>query len=235
MKKRKRSIAILLAIFFGWGGGHKFYLNKSGSAIFYIMLTIFSVRLAGFSIATILGLVDAARMLMMDQRTFDRKYNWEGMRRGYDRSQKRRQRTERRSKKRGPRAQPAKRKRSNQAKRAGLRFLDNYDLKEAIEELNKAKKIDPRDAEIYFRLAGAYSLTENTRQSLINLDKALKLGHPKEAIHSEDHLAFIRIQPAFQRFLRNDYTYIPLAEDDKKPIDDVILQRSKEELKERNR
>jgi len=232
--KKKRSIAILMALFFGWAGAHKFYLARSGSGIMYLILTLFSVRLAGFPISTVLGMIDAAALLMMDERTFDKKYNMPYMKKGYNQS-KRRRRTAPIPKSISKRTKTTHNRSSNVHKRKGLQHLANYDMKEAIEELKKARELNPKDAETYFKLAGAHSLMEETSESLKNLEIAIKLGYPKEGIYSEDHLAYIRIHPAFDRFIKNGFTYIPSAQDDKKPTDEVILQRTKERLENRNR
>src|SRR5690606_13470199 len=55
-----RKIAILLAVFLGWLGGHCFYLGLIGKGILYLVLFYVYAPLA-----VILGLVDAVRFLFM--------------------------------------------------------------------------------------------------------------------------------------------------------------------------
>lgn len=225
--KKKRITAIFLALFLGSFGVHKFYLRRPGEGIFYIMANMFSRGLIGFNIAVLLGVMDAITFMMMDDRTFDRKYNWRSMKRGYKEPPKRRVPKRQPTRKtRKPQAQF--RKRSNAAKRSGMKFLKNYDLQEALEQFLLAAEADPRDGEVFFHLASIYSLQEKTVPALENLEKALKLGYGKMLVQTEDKLAYLRIQPAFERFVRNDYRYIPHADDDKTAEEIVIKERMKQ-------
>jgi TM2 domain-containing membrane protein YozV len=61
----QRKIAIVLAVFLGWLGGHRFYLGQVGWGVCYLILFyIFP------PFAVILGLIDALRYLFMDDETF---------------------------------------------------------------------------------------------------------------------------------------------------------------------
>lgn len=71
---KKRTTAILLAIFLGWTGAHKFYLRDPGTGFFYLMLTIFSASLR-LPIGSILGWIDAFRYITMSEEYFDKKFN----------------------------------------------------------------------------------------------------------------------------------------------------------------
>ena len=53
----------------------------------------------------------------------------------------------------------------NRPKKDGIVKLKEYDLNDAIDELNKGIDIDPDDPEIYFYLACAYSLTRRNWKS----------------------------------------------------------------------
>lgn len=60
-----RKIAIVLAIFLGWLGAHRFYLGQIGwGIIFLIMLYIFA------PLAVAVALIDAARYLFMSDEDF---------------------------------------------------------------------------------------------------------------------------------------------------------------------
>ncbi|NEN76258.1 TM2 domain-containing protein [Pelistega sp. NLN82] len=65
----RRKIAILLAIFLGWLGAHRFYNNQIGLGLIYIIL---SILFTPFSI--LLSLIDALRFLFMSDETFSIKY-----------------------------------------------------------------------------------------------------------------------------------------------------------------
>ena len=225
--KKRRITALLLALFLGSFGVHKFYLRRPGEGIFYIMANLFSRGLIGFNIAVLLGVMDAITLMMMDDRTFDRKYNWRYMKKGYEETSRTpipRRTTSRRT----SRPQTKFRRRSNAAKKAGLKYLKNYDLQEALESLHEAAQSEPRDGETFFHLASIYSLQEKTVPSLQNLQTALSLGYGKMEIHTEDKLAYLRIQPAFKRFVDNGYRYIPHPEDDKTAEEIVIKERVKQ-------
>lgn len=61
----QRRIAILLALFLGWLGVHRFYLGQIGWGI--VLLVIAWVFLP---LAAVIGLIDAIRYLFMDEETF---------------------------------------------------------------------------------------------------------------------------------------------------------------------
>ncbi|MDN5842594.1 MAG: TM2 domain-containing protein [Alcaligenaceae bacterium] len=61
----QRKIAIVLAVFLGWLGGHRFYLGQVGWGIVYLVIFYVFAPLA-----VILGLIDAIRYLFMDEETF---------------------------------------------------------------------------------------------------------------------------------------------------------------------
>lgn len=61
----QRRIAIVLAIFLGWLGAHRFYLGQIGWGLVYLVLCYVFMPLA-----VILGLIDAIRYLFMDEEAF---------------------------------------------------------------------------------------------------------------------------------------------------------------------
>lgn len=61
----QRKIAIVLAVFLGWLGGHRFYLGQVGWGVCYLIIFYVFAPLA-----VILGLIDAIRYLFMDEETF---------------------------------------------------------------------------------------------------------------------------------------------------------------------
>ncbi len=95
----------------------------------------------------------------------------------------------------------------NRTKQAAITKLNNYDLEEAIDEFKKALKENPKDAEIYFYLACAYSVLERTDEGFDALKTAVANGLPdQEMILNHDMLAFLRMHPAFEAFLNSGFT-----------------------------
>jgi len=66
--KKDRISAALLAIFLGFIGIHKFYLNKKDSGILYLVFF-------WTGIPAILSAIDFAKILFLDDEAFKEKYN----------------------------------------------------------------------------------------------------------------------------------------------------------------
>ena len=241
---KKRGIAILLAFVLGGFGVHKFYLREPGAGVFYVILQIMGLRLFGFGISTILGWVDAVRMLSMGERAFDRKYNWDHMRKGYSdvsrrRASDRRYRTVNRPKRRSTTYE--QRKKGNAFKRTGIKKFKDFDLEGAIEDFEAAVELSPEDADLHFSLACAYSLTEQTQKAFNALSLAVAHGFKNvEMIHGHDALAYLRIQPEFETFVQNNYRLketrqkTTRQEAKEEPKEDILEQLEKlQKLKER--
>src|SRR5690606_29995331 len=60
-----RKMAIVLAVFLGWLGAHRFYLGQIGWGIAYLIIFYFFAPLA-----IVLGLIDAVRYLLMSDEDF---------------------------------------------------------------------------------------------------------------------------------------------------------------------
>lgn len=65
---KSKVVAALLAFFLGWAGGHKFYLNRSGQGILYL---IFSWTM----VPAIISMIEAVLYLCMSDSEFALKYN----------------------------------------------------------------------------------------------------------------------------------------------------------------
>lgn len=238
---KNKVVAALLAFFGGWMGLHKFYLRDSGAGIFYIFLSMMTVKV--FPVSFLLSVIDGLRYLMMSPEDFDRKFNRQrgrtrgrsnnrGKVRKYDREATRRStRTSRQapnSKKRGK----TTRVRSNPFKKSGLIKYKEYDIEEAIIDFQKALKIDPSDASLHFNLACAYSLLEDKDAAFKYIASAVQLGMTDvDRILKHDDLAFIRIQPEFEEFRTQGFRikHNTSTEDSSseksanKPMDDILL------------
>lgn len=68
MSRKDKTIAMLLALFLGTMGIHRFYLDQPGRGILHLILMF-------TGISAIIGFIDFIGFLTMSQRTFDWKYN----------------------------------------------------------------------------------------------------------------------------------------------------------------
>ncbi len=197
-RERKRLNAALLAFIGGGLGLHKFYLRDTGGGIFYLILAFVTINSFYFPFSVILGLFDAMKLLMMPDSEFDRKYNRQLLK------QNRSYRKNSRSK---VHQKPSKRVRNNPFKKTALAKYKDFALEESIEDFKKAIEIDNGDPDLHFNIACAYSLTEQADEAFYHLSKAVENGFADfEKIKTHDDLAFVRIQPGFEQFQKNNYS-----------------------------
>ena len=205
-RKRVRSkfVAVLLSVFGGWFGLHRFYLGETSPGIFYIFLFVMT-RAIGLPVTFFLGIFDAFRLLMMSPRRFDRLYNSgheDGLQRR--RTQGRTQKDLYEERKRQSRQRGVKR--VNPYKSTGINKYKEYDIEGAIEDFEKGLKIEPNDVSLHFNLACGYSMQEEKDKSLYHLDKAIQNGYKDvQKIKTHDDLAFLRVQPEYEKFEANGY------------------------------
>lgn len=76
MTTRRRSITILIALFFGIFGAHHFYLNKPGQGMTYFLITVVGsvAFLLGPIISIISTIADVVKYLSLTDDEFDAKY-----------------------------------------------------------------------------------------------------------------------------------------------------------------
>ncbi len=95
----------------------------------------------------------------------------------------------------------------NDAKKLGITKLKDFDLEEAVIEFRKALDVDSKDPEIYFHMACAHSVLENTLEGFESLKKAVENHLPNtEMILNHDMLAYLRMHPVFEDFLNSNFT-----------------------------
>jgi TM2 domain-containing membrane protein YozV len=198
----------------------RFYLNQTGLGIFYLLFFWFPVM-------WIVGLIDAITFFSMDNEAFDRKYNndsykdtdFDRRERGYRRDERRNRRPqerqrarryeERRSNYRKPTPPPAPKppvRKHNPYKISGVKKYKDFDYDGAIEDFEQALKIAPKDIATHFNIACAYSLNEDADKAFFHLDKAVALGFTDfKRIREHDALAYLRIQPPFEDFEKNNF------------------------------
>lgn len=201
---KSKAIAVLLAFFGGFIGAHRYYLGETGAGIFYTMLFMFTGAMR-LPITTIIGIFDAFRLLMMSPRQFDRMYNSkreDGLQRRRTQNKSQRELYEMRKRQQSQRGVT----RVNPYKNTGVKKYKEYDIEGAIYDFNKGLEIEPKDVSLHFNLACAYSMEEEKDKALYHLDQAIKNGFKdEEKIKTHDDLAFLRIQPEFEKYQANGY------------------------------
>ena len=70
MTEKSRTVAVLLALFFGGIGAHRFYLGKVRSGLLYLLL-------CWTLIPGLVAFFEALRWLCMSNRGFAARYTWE--------------------------------------------------------------------------------------------------------------------------------------------------------------
>ncbi len=237
---KSRTTAVILAIFLGWAGAHKFYLRDSGTGIFYIILSVIGASLK-FPIGSILGWIDAFRLITMSEKYFDKKYN-SGAQRARNRGRRdsreyvegrgrqrdnRYERRETRSNRRTTRSTPPpvtqERRQSyersrkkvikdNPFKTSGIKRLDNFELDLAEVDLNRALELSPDDKDIHIALGRMYSIEENVNKSMFHISKAVKLGYTDfNHIRTADGFAFLRLSEKYDEFEESGYRAVRVS------------------------
>lgn len=210
---KKKSIAALLAFFFGMFGTHRFYLGQRFRGIIYIAGFIISF------IATIeedipfvlffglLALLDGILLAVMPKEEFDYKYNNELWQRqmGTDFTRPATFKTPKRTNR-----TTASQEHRLLKKDAIVAYKD-FAYEEAIEYFQEALRIKFEDQSVHFNMACCYSMIEDTHSALFHLDKAIDFGFDNyEKIQTHEGLSFLRTTPEFIDFVDNNYQYEPL-------------------------
>lgn len=212
MKKDKNTAAIL-ALFLGFLGVHRFYLDQKGLGILYLMLAF------AFPASFILGFIDAMVLFSKSEEDFDYKYN--------------REKTSGRYEKRKPQHQrygqyppildvsPApfqyrqqNRQKAETWKQSGIKKFKEYDLDGAIADFEQSLVANPVDMASHFNVSCAYSMIENAQKGFFHLSEAIRLGFKDiEKIKSHDSLAYLRIQQSWDKFVASGYKYSAIQAD----------------------
>ena len=205
---KNKTTAGILAIIFGWLGVHRFYLGQKGLGILYFLL-------AWTGISLLIGLVDGILLLTMEEDKFHRKYNTE-----YWAAQRYQQQPQygytgppppRREYAPPPPPPTPERPRKDPYRLSADQHYANYDFEAAIRDYRRSLNVDPRQAEVHFKLACLFSIEESTESSLYHLSQALEHGYYDfDEIDKHDHLAFLRATDDYLAFKANGYR-IPAA------------------------
>ncbi len=207
-----------MALFLGAFGIHRFYLGQKGLGIAYIAMFFFLYR-----VTILIGIIDFIVLLAMDQDEFDHKYNKKSYASMYGQGKEsdqlaerkryfeakraaRRFRRQKRTTKRKSRWRSSSGRKIRTLRKAGEKAFENFDLEQAIEQFEQVIKLKPKDQRAHFRLACSYSLIEKPERAFFHLDRAVRLGwNDRDRLENEDALAYIRIQPLWETFVKNGY------------------------------
>lgn len=216
-----------MAMFFGVFGVHKLYLGKIGGFIMYFFLFTFSISFFRIPFSFILGLVDAFKIMSMSDEEFDEKYN-KGVPAGIPRGRLERRRDEQMDKFNRPAQASSRsfqqRSKINDLKNKALKKYKDFDLQDAIEDFTQILVLDPKDMSTHFNIACAYSLTEQKEKAFLHLSKAVEFGlNDVNKIMTHDDLAFVRIQPEFERFKSSGFRQF--AENQTSDKQDALLHQ----------
>lgn len=87
----------------------------------------------------------------------------------------------------------------NPLKKSGVAKVKNYEINDGIADLKEALRVKADDPEIYFYMACAYSIQENTKEGFECLKQSVEhnLQEP-EIIKTYGMLAFLRMQEGFE-------------------------------------
>lgn len=214
---KSKVVAGVLAFFVGVFGVHRFYLGEVGKGILYAIFF-------WFPLTWLIAFIDGIIFLTMDDDNFNYKYNphlhhrhrqthnvninvnsqgQTSVNRNRDNVYEQ-QRPQRHRQKTAGRTVENK---SNPFKVEGTKLYRDYDFRGAIQSYLKSLKIQSHDPQIHFNLACLYSLEEDAQSSFMHLQRAVGQGYNNfEKIRTHDHLAYLRTQPEFERFVKNGYT-----------------------------
>ena len=198
---KNKTTAGIFALVFGGLGVHRFYLGQKGLGILYL---VFFWTL----IPTLIAMIDGIVFLTQDDEKFDKKYNpeaWAARRNGqqnyqygYDAPPPPPAPAYAPEPSRGPKKDPFQ-------VSADRKYAD-YDFNGAIQDYRRSLNVDPRQADVHFKLACLYSIHEETDTAIYHLSQALEHGYYDfDAMEKHDHLAFLRSTPEFQAFKANGY------------------------------
>lgn len=210
MRPKSRIKAILLALFAGFVGAHKFYLGKPGGFIGFMVLFIVSLNIFKSPILSfIAGIADAIKLINMSDEMFNERYNgttrtesgrYQPGRQSGNPMAGNRQSANRQPVQTASRG-PGQSTRANALKVSGIKKYKDFDLEEAIEDFTEALRLVPGDSATHFNLACAYSLTEKKDKAYFHLSQSVATGlKDAQKILTHDDLAFVRIQPEFEGF-----------------------------------
>jgi class 3 adenylate cyclase/TM2 domain-containing membrane protein YozV len=224
-RRKRKFLAGLLALFFGIFGAHRFYLGQRNLGILYLAITLTAMFIITalenlIGMMAIISFIDAIMFWTMPKESFNSKFNEESV--------------EKQTK-----TQVEKTEQNAFLKsqvdlyfQKAERYYHDYRYQEAVENLIKAVEIKYDDPEAHFLLARCYSILENPEKAFAHLDVAVAFGLKDiNKISKHEDLAYLRIQPEFDDFVKNGYRLLeelptmPQEEEAKPSSDPDLLEQ----------
>ena len=204
--EKDKKKAVMLALFLGALGVHRFYLGQRRRAITYLIfgaigLTTFISEGESWMlmIMVIIGFVDAVLLYSLSDAAFHQKFNAGGPE------------GEQPAHAKGVNAQGRAISSSpvNRFKRSGVLHFRREEYEQAFADFKRALKQEPEDMAVHFNLACCYSLFGQTGEALQHLAKSVEYGFWNyDKIHEHPALENLRRSEAFRQFVRNDYRLV---------------------------
>jgi tetratricopeptide (TPR) repeat protein len=171
------------------------------------LLTAASDGEAPFVLAPfLLGFIDSILFFVMPKEEFDDKYNSRraaGDGKGRERFASEGYRSSNAAPKTLPRPQKVV---ADPYKRLGIEKFRSFDYLGAIEAFQKSLQQNYESPSTHFNLACSYSMLELPQDAFFHLEKSVEFGFDAfEKIDSHQALAYLRLQPEFEGFVRNNY------------------------------
>lgn len=203
---KNKYVAAILAFIGGVFGIHRFYLNQRGLGFLMIGLSLISFGVLSW----LISLVDTFLFIIMDTDRFDEKYNSklddseaEFLYRSYEKPGSEKSAIKSSS---GYRQKRRQLKAIQEYRKKGVELFHLYDFEEAIEEFEKVIKLDPYNVPANFNIACAYSQIEDSQKSMYHISRAIEGGFDDfDKINHHEKLAYVRIQPEWEEFVKNGY------------------------------
>jgi TM2 domain-containing membrane protein YozV len=236
---RRKEVAIILAVFMGWMGAHKFYLGKWGAGVAYAVLAFSMIPL-------FLSAIDIIRLAMMDKTEFDWKYNtipfMTPRKEDVSRREEKRKgdwKVERTRKYFDEGVKRARGKYVDNAEyKQGIKLFTDYLYRQALEQFELALKAFPNHPEILFQMACCNALLEQKEELFANLGKAVEYGLSNvERIRTTEALSYLRIQQEYDRIEISGFKDWRLMDNDEEDVaisdgQSSIVEEKVEEVKE---
>lgn len=100
-------------------------------------------------------------------------------------------------------------------KDSGLEKFKDYDIEGSVRDFTKILELDPYHVAANFNLACAYSQLEKPEKSMYHISQAVKAGfNDFERIKKHEKLAYARIQPEWEDFVKNGFIFDVIKEEE---------------------
>ena len=193
---KRKSVATVLAFFFGIFGTHRFYLGQRSLGVLYLLGFFFSLAIIisggpPLIIApAILAFIDSILLLAMPQEEFDAKYN----RLAYPAASVR---------------QPPQARSASFSRKAAIQYYREGNFQRAAQAFERALELSPGDPTLHFNLACTYSMLEDPGPAFFHLEQAVASGFSnRDKIFDHPALGFLHSLPEMDDFIQHGFRVV---------------------------